>query len=418
MRIAYVTTYDSSNVHEWSGSGNYMLRALQSVGIESENVGNLREDGSQLPKIKNLFYSKLRKSKFLRDREPAILKNYAVQVERRITLINPDVIFSPGTIPLAYLKTEKPVVFWTDATFAGMIDFYPEFTNLCSESIRNGNKMEQLALSKCSLAIYSSEWAANTAIQNYDVDPEKVKVVPFGANINCDRDLNEIEAIITKKNLDTCKLLFSGVDWHRKGGDKALSIAEMLNKQGLRTELHVVGCTPPFTPPSFVKNHGFISKRTEEGRNQIDQLFSTANFLILPSLADCVPVVLAEACSFGLPSLTTKVGGIPTAIRDGKNGWTFNLEESPEEYCKYIKTLMTSSDDYKKLSLSCFHEYSARLNWHSASISVSNLMQKFCGEQGAPADPAKAGPPSFIVRHGERSHDKPIRTRVRSSRVV
>jgi len=369
----------SSDVHAWSGSGNYILRALRNAGIETESIGNLKEGDMSLYKIKKLFYSKLLKKTFLRDREPAILKNYARQVKRGIELFNPDVIFSPGTIPIAYLVTEKPVVFWTDATFAGMINFYPGFTNLCSESIHNGNKMEQQALSKCRLAIYASEWAAQSAIQNYDVDPEKVKVVPFGANINCDRDINDIEVIINRKNFDTCKLLFVGVDWYRKGGDKALAVSEMLNEQGYKTELHIVGCTPPFSTPYFVKKHGFISKKTEDGQKHLSQLFSESHFLILPSQAECYGVVFAEASSFGLPSLATKVGGIPTAIRDGKNGWTFNLDESPEEYCKYIKALMASSDDYRRLSISCYQEYSTRLNWHSAGISVFNLMKEYCG---------------------------------------
>ena len=85
-----------------------------------------------------------------------------------------------------------------------MIDFYPDFTNLCGETIRDGNRMEQLALSKCRLAIYSSEWAANTAINNYDINAAKVKVVPFGANIECDRGIEEIHKIISSKRAETC----------------------------------------------------------------------------------------------------------------------------------------------------------------------------------------------------------------------
>lgn len=381
MKLAYVTTYDSSDLHAWSGCGSYILRALQDVGIETECIGNLKEPyiGKQLSMLKRAYYSKLTRSKYLRDREPLITENFAAQAKKRIAVVNPDVVFSPGTIPIAHLKTDKPTVFWTDATFAGMINFYPGFTSLCSETIKNGNKMEQLALSKCRLAIYASEWAAHTAIQNYDIDPGKVKVVPFGANLNCNRNSNEIGRIIEKKSSDICKLLFLGVDWHRKGGDKALAVAELLNKRGLKTELHVAGCNPPLNAPHFVKNHGFISKKTEEGQNFLDQLFSEAHFFILPSKAECYGVVFAEASSFGLPSLATKVGGIPTAVRDGKNGWTFELAETPEKYCEYIEKAMLSKDDYRVLALSCFQEYSERLNWHCAGMKVSDLLKEFCG---------------------------------------
>jgi hypothetical protein len=92
-----------------------------------------------------------------------------------------------------------------------MVDFYPDFTNLCTETIRHGNEMEQSALSRCRLAIYSSEWAANSAIQHYNVNPTKVRVVPFGANIECDRRIEDIARIASSKTFNVIKLLFC---WH------------------------------------------------------------------------------------------------------------------------------------------------------------------------------------------------------------
>ncbi|MEO8341045.1 MAG: glycosyltransferase family 4 protein [Nitrospirota bacterium] len=382
MKIAYVTTYESSDIHAWSGLGIYILRALQDAGFQTECIGNLGKGNNwaQLSRLKRNYYTSVRSRQYLEDREPGILKWYAAQVKKRLASVHHDIVFSPGTIPIAYLQTKKPIVFWADATFAGMIDFYPGFSNLCAETIKNGNKMEQLALSKCRLAIYSSEWAANTAMKNYNVDPAKVKVVPFGANIPCSRDLTEIGKIIDIKGFDICKLLFLGVDWHRKGGEKALEVASLLNQRGIRTELLIAGCNQPsITLPSFAKYHGFISKRTEEGLKDLETLFSESHFLILPSRAECYGVVFAEASSFGLPSLATKVGGIPTAIRDGKNGWTFPLGETTETYCDYIGRYMSSKADYKELALSSFQEYSERLNWLSANRKVYDLLQEFCG---------------------------------------
>lgn len=75
---------------------------------------------------------------------------------------------------MTYLECAQPIVFWVDATFAGLRDFYPENNNLCQESIKNGNTM-QLALDRCNLAIYASHWAAQIAIDNYKINPNKVK---------------------------------------------------------------------------------------------------------------------------------------------------------------------------------------------------------------------------------------------------
>jgi glycosyltransferase involved in cell wall biosynthesis len=65
-----------------------------------------------------------------------------------------------------------------------------------------------------------------------------------------------------------------------------------------------------------VKFLGYISKSTQEGSEQIDRLLSDAHFLMLPTRADCTPYVIPEANSFGLPCITTNVGGIPTMVKD------------------------------------------------------------------------------------------------------
>lgn len=378
MKIAYVTPYDSLNVESWSGSGYHILMALRNNGLHAEPIRNLRDTYRHLTRAKKFVYEKILDKTYLRDRHAPTLRSYASQIETALAPLQCDVVFSPGTVPLAYLRTDRPIVFWTDATFAGMVDFYPAFSNLCRETLRNGNDMEQKALSRSRLAIYSSEWAANSALRNYDVDPKKIKVVPFGANIECRRNMKDIHRLISEKNMDVCRLLFVGVDWHRKGGDMALEVAARLNRKGLPTELHVVGCQPPIAPPDFVQLHGFVSKRTEAGRKKLDELFSSAHFLIVPSRAECAAVAFAEASSFGLPSLATAVGGIPTVIRDDHNGHTFSLTSDAEEYCEYIVKIMSRRGNYENLAISSFKEYSERLNWSVAGKKVRALIHEFC----------------------------------------
>jgi glycosyltransferase involved in cell wall biosynthesis len=228
------------------------------------------------------------------------------------------------------------------------------------------------------MAIYSSEWAAESVIKHYDVDPSKVKVVPFGANIPGERHVQDIETYHNKKTFTVCRLLFFGIEWQRKGGDIALEVARRLNERGLKTELHIVGCEPDIGLPDFAICHGFISKQTEAGRAAIDQLLSESHFLILPTRAECFGIVLAEASSFGLPSATTNTGGIPSAIGNGKNGQMFELDADPDEYCDYIKGLMESPEQYRQLSLSSFKEYSERLNWTSVGQQLGNLLRAHC----------------------------------------
>jgi glycosyltransferase involved in cell wall biosynthesis len=372
--MAFTSTYDTSDLGAWSGTIFHMLAALSESGFEVDVVDKLIDPYSLVFKAKRLIKNIVLKKNYLRDREPLTLKCYARQVEGRLSTMKPDIVFSPGTKPIAYLRTSKPIIFWTDATFDGMINFYPEFTNLCDETIRNGRRMEQAALSNSRLAIYSSEWAAQTAIRYYNVDSRKIKVVPFGANLARSPSADEVREAIASRGSGVCKLLFVGIDWYRKGGDKALAVASILNQQKLDAELHVVGCEPPQPLPAFVKTHGFLSKSNREQNERILRLYETSDFLVLPSKAESFGIVIAEANAFGLPALTTDVGGMRTAVRDGKNGWAFDRRCFVEQCAEYILQTISSTERYHQLCASSFREYSERLNWRSAVQSVRNLI--------------------------------------------
>jgi hypothetical protein len=67
-------------------------------------------------------------------------------------------------------------VLWTDATMSSLIKFYRHMDNLCDENIRNIYKMEAEALKRYNLIMYTSDWAAETAIKTYGVDAAKVNV--------------------------------------------------------------------------------------------------------------------------------------------------------------------------------------------------------------------------------------------------
>ena len=384
MKVAYVTTYDVSNSATWSknqvgfcGAGYYIAQSLASQSIELDYLGALQKKFSFFTRAKWSFYHNLFHQNYYRWAEPLVLKNYARQISKKLSALNSDIVLCPeNAAPLAYLKCKQPIVLWTDSTLAGLIDFYLYLNNLCGETRNNIYAMEQAALNRCKLVIFLSDWAAQTAIKIYNIEPAKVKVVPWGANIECDRTIDDIQSIIASKGAKPCKLLFMGLEWHRKGGDVAFEVARELNRIGLNTQLTVVGCKPTIDEPlpNFVEVRGFIDKSTKEGLNQLNKLFAESHFLILPTLADCSPHVLVEANSFGVPSLATNTGGIPTIIKEDFNGKTFALEANISDYCNYIVSIMENYSEYKRLAISSFEEYQSRLNWNVATKTVKQLM--------------------------------------------
>ena len=381
MKIAYVTTYDArrlTGANEWSGTGYYIAQSLEKQAFSLEYIGPLNDPFilRSARKIKGRLYDLICTRNYQKDADPLTLKNYARQIANKLNHTQSDIVFSATVNPVAYLECKQPIVFWADGTFANVQNFYPLYSNLSEEVIRDWHRMEKLALEKCKLAIYSSDWAARSAIYDYGADPSKVKVVPFGSNTESPFTCESIKDVIDSRPTDCCKLLFLGVDWVRKGGDVAYQVAKQLNQAGLKTELTIVGCEPLLeeSPPKFVKTLGFISKSTEEGKAKIQKLLIESHFLILPTVADCTPIVFCEANSLGVPCLSTTVGGIPTMIHNHINGQLFDKNVNVSEYCNYISSLFGNYSSYTSLALSAFHEYESRLNWNVAGRKAKELL--------------------------------------------
>lgn len=383
MKVAYVTIKDARNLGsytEWSGTGYYIARSLEQQGVEVDYLGPLADRISSriVRKSKRLFYRYSRNKLYLKDTDPFVLKNLSNQVSRQLKAKQYDVVLSATVNPIAYLESEVPIVFWADATFVNTAEFYPEYSNLCDETIKNGHTMERQALEGCKFAIYSSEWAAQAAINYYKADSSKIRVVNFGANLDSQNSLEETQALIEARPKDKCKLLFLGKDWFRKGGSVAFEVAKALNASGLNTELTIVGCQPiDVNPlPEYVKTLGFISKFSDLGREKLANLIGSSHFLILPTIADCSPIVLSEACSLGVPCISTTVGGIPSIIKNGVNGQLFSTDSPIESYVKYITNLFAHYSEYHSLALSSFEEYRLRLNWITSGNNLKLILKQ------------------------------------------
>jgi glycosyltransferase involved in cell wall biosynthesis len=270
-------------------------------------------------------------------------------------------------------------VLWTDCTFANLLDYYPTFSNLSARSIRDGHDAERRALSRCDLILFSSQWAADSAIHDYGIDPAKIRLAPFGSNMPGERSPDVIERLIAQRLATLGRkvsLVLIGVDWYRKGADIASDAVANLVARGISAELTVVGCSPPDgAMPPRVRFAGFIDKSKPQGFEELARLLEKSHFLILPSRADCSPVVFCEAASYGLPSLASRTGGIKSIITDGINGQTFPSTATPEAWADRIAAIVCEPEHYSALCRSSFQAYRERLNWATSGQVVKRLLE-------------------------------------------
>lgn len=376
MKYAFATTFDSRDVSNWSGTPFHMSSAFEKQGVDIEHIGNLDRQLPPFFKLKQ-WWKKFASGQRESPRFNVVAaKYYSEQVANFLKKTHVDAVIAPQINPIAYLDCKQPIVLWTDGLYASLVGFYPGFSTHSANSIKQGNMITRECLARCSYAVFSSDWAARTAIEIYGINSSKVKVIPFGANINCHHTLDDIHAILKTRSRNTIKLLFLGKQWERKGGSVVIDVAKALHHAGYLVELNFVGCLPPkeIEIPSYIHCHGFVSKRAKEGIEKIQQLLRESHFLFVPSRAEAYGIVFCEANAYGLPCLTTHVGGIPTIVKDHINGKTFSLDASTTDYCDYIVNIFQDYNRYEELALSAFNEYQTRLNWQVAVKAVKSLI--------------------------------------------
>ncbi len=381
MKIAYITNAGPENRAAWSGLSYYMRHGLELAGIEVEVIGSMlfprcfgRNVSCRLGRNgwvwRGVTSGRLSRASFDSTRARSKSASKASSA---------DVVFSSGTMLISQLKSSRPICFWTDATFATMVDYYFFRDINTEETFQHGDELERAAIGNATCGFYSSDWAAQSAIHAYHAKPERMHVVPFGANLEKPPSDEEVEKLIDERPRTPCRLLFLGVEWGRKGGDVALAVAESLTKQGVRCELNIVGCQPPpeILLPPYVKTLGFISNTTPEGQARLRGLLANSHFLILPSRADCTPIVMPEANAFGVPVLTTQTGGIPSVVQNGVNGFCAPLGESlVKDLAGHAVDLMANPERYRALCLSSRREYATRLNWNASARRIRAILEK------------------------------------------
>ena len=372
LQVGFYSYGNYFDINAFSGALYHMHQALKTIKeIDVIDLGN--------PK-KNNLWSKLRKRIWSTKKPPAIGSKRFIEISKRFNskvqsqlLKTPcDVIFAPvASHALMYLETNVPIIYFSDSTSILNRRYYEP--DQSQEKFEWKQKAEYSAISKSSRLVYASEWAANSAIYDYQADPSKIDIIPFAANVDNVPSLSEL---LPKKQVSSpCRLLFAGKDWNRKGGDIAVQTLISLLKMGVDAELVIIGGGPP----TEIKHEKitvipFLNKNNPQQRKLYYELFSQSHFFILPTRAECQACANCEANAFATPSITTEVGGIPTIIKNGKNGYMLPLSASGDDFAKLIAEIFSDKIRYEHLVRSSREEYDSHLNFDAWAKSIHKVI--------------------------------------------
>jgi len=379
-----VSQHDPTDPGHWSGTPYFLMTALQRSVDHVHVVAPLRTPLGTflkgLAKVHNQIFSK--QYHFAWNR--AVARGLASVANRQIGADDFDFVLSMSSVIGAYLDTDAPLVTWEDSTIAGMLGYYSgAYAAISRASVENSRFLQQRSLDRATLSVFSSEWAARGAVEHYGADPAKIRVIPFGANLECPPSLATIDsALVSRMRSSECRLLFVGVEWERKGGETVLRTAEILHRSGVRVVVDIVGIRPPCSVPNYVRVHGYVSKASIEGRKLLENMLLSAHYLFVPSIAECYGLVYAEASAFGVPSLSRRTGGIPSVVIDGENGWLLPPDGPAEAYAELIRNGIANPELYSAMSRRARQLYDERFNW---KVAIDALKREVANRVAMPS---------------------------------
>jgi glycosyltransferase involved in cell wall biosynthesis len=294
-------------------------------------------------------------------REPSILTRLARRIERRLRTVKPDLVFAPSSVPMSFVETSCPWAYAADQLFCDFVDTYIGCPS--ARFRRLGQEQEARALTRAARASFPSDWAAESAVRHYEVDRSKIAVIPWGANLPHEIAEEDVAAAIARRPFDRCELVFIGRDWLRKGGDTLVATVAELNREGLNAHATVIGCEPLGLPQGQFTTYRFLDKANPQHFAKFARIMLDAHFLFLPSRAEAYGQAFCEAMAFGVPVISSTVGGIPTIVREGQTGILRPPETPAAEFASLIREALAAPRRYREMARFAREDYRLRLNW-------------------------------------------------------
>jgi glycosyltransferase involved in cell wall biosynthesis len=211
-----------------------------------------------------------------------------------------------ATTTLAWLF-QKPVILHSNT--ADFHVFYPNLPPILRSGFRwaFGNATRFVVVSK--------SWK-DFFVENLELKAERVTILPNPVKIPVE--------VPHRMNADQITFIFLGKIGDRKGAfDLITAFAAIPLAQREKTKLIMAGDGEVEKARNMVTELQLTQQITifdwidEVKRNE---LLESSNIFILPTYNEGLPMALLEAMSWGLPCITTPVGGIPEVIIPHQNG--------------------------------------------------------------------------------------------------
>jgi len=183
------------------------------------------------------------------------------------------------------------------------------------EIINYAIRLEREAFTSADLSVVSSSWQRDIVLKEYDIEPDKIKVIPNYVVTNVFKPYPEI-----MKKYD---LVFVGRKEPEKNLCNLMKALHSLKIKGRNCSLLMIGgCSSNNEIREMASRYNLdVTFQGNVPNLKLPHFLNQAKIFILPSYYEGHPKALLEAMSCGLPCIGTDVAGIKEDIAHMKTGY-------------------------------------------------------------------------------------------------
>lgn len=172
---------------------------------------------------------------------------------------------------------------------------------------------EAAAARRMDVVFAMSDWLAGSLVDDYGVDPARVRVVGQGPNV-------PVPARPVPRPAPARTVLFVGKAFARKGGPELLAAWPRVRAALPDARLVIVGPQQLPALPEGAVGAGRIDRTAPGGEERLAALFAEATVLALPSRFEPFGTATLEGMGWGLACVGTRTCALPEVIVDGVTG--------------------------------------------------------------------------------------------------
>lgn len=173
--------------------------------------------------------------------------------------------------------------------------------------------------------VVASQWTRQDVIKHYDVNPDKVQVIPWALPSHTRREMtaSELDSVREKYDLKEPFALYPAATWEHKNHLRLLeALALLRERDGLKVNLICTGYQTDFWPR--------IERRLRELRLErqakflgaipladLEAVYRLSLFVVIPTLFEAASAPLFEAWRDGIPVACSAVTALPEQAGGG-----------------------------------------------------------------------------------------------------